>query len=155
MMVEKLSGNRGEKSKHYDNHCLWIDPNDNNHVIEGTDGGVYESFDNENWRMFTNLPVTQFYKVSVDNDFPFYNVMGGTQDNYSLVGPSQTLSDHGIVSSDWIVTVTGDGFESVVDPVDPNIVYAQSQHGNLMRFDKQSGEMVDIVPKATQRRKRI
>jgi len=138
---------RGEKSKHYDNHCLWIDPNDNNHVIEGTDGGVYESFDNENWRMFTNLPVTQFYKVSVDNDFPFYNVMGGTQNNYSLVGPSQNLSDHGIVSSDWIVTVTGDGFESVVDPVDPNIVYAQSQHGNLQRFDKKSGEMVNIVPK--------
>lgn len=139
--------NRGEKSKHFDNHCLWIDPTDNNHVIEGTDGGLYESFDNVNWRMFTNLPVTQFYKVSVDNDFPFYNVMGGTQDNYSMVGPSQTLSDHGIVSSDWIVTVTGDGFESVVDPVDPNIVYAQSQNGNLMRFDKLSGEMVNVVPK--------
>ncbi|MDX2414295.1 MAG: hypothetical protein QNK33_03810, partial [Bacteroidales bacterium] len=143
----KTFRNRGEKSKHIDNHCLWIDPNDNNHVMEGTDGGLYESFDNENWRMFTNLPVTQFYKVSVDNDFPFYNVMGGTQDNYSMVGPSQTLSDHGIVSSDWIVTVTGDGFESVVDPEDPNIVYAQSQHGNLMRFDKQSGEMVNVVPK--------
>ncbi len=80
----------------------------------------------ENWSMFTNLPVTQFYKVSVDNDYPFYNVMGGTQDNYSLVGPSRTLSDHGIVTSDWIVTVTGDGFESVVDPVDPNIIYTQS-----------------------------
>ena len=143
----KTFRNRGEKSKHYDNHCLWIDPNDNMHCIEGTDGGVYETFDNENWRMFTNLPVTQFYKVSVDNDFPFYNIMGGTQDNYSLVGPSQTLSDHGIVSSDWIVTVTGDGFESVVDPKNPNIIYAQSQHGNLMRFDRQSGEMVNIVPK--------
>lgn len=143
----KTFRNRGEKSKHYDNHCLWIDPQDNNHCIEGTDGGVYETFDNENWRMFTNLPVTQFYKVSVDNDLPFYNVMGGTQDNYSLVGPSRTLSDHGIVSSDWIVTVTGDGFESVVDPLDPNIVYAQSQYGNLQRFDKRSGEMVNIVPK--------
>lgn len=138
---------RGEKSKHIDNHALWIDPEDNNHVIEGTDGGVYESYDNTNWRMFTNLPVTQFYKVSVDNAYPFYNVMGGTQDNYSLIGPSQTLSEHGIVTSDWIVTVTGDGFESVVDPVDPNIVYAQSQHGGIARFDKLSGEMTDIQPK--------
>jgi photosystem II stability/assembly factor-like uncharacterized protein len=138
---------RGEKSKHWDNHCLWIDPDDPLHVMEGCDGGLYESFDRgENWRFFTNLPVTQFYKVSVDNDFPFYNIMGGTQDNYSMVGPSQTLSDHGIVSSDWIVTVTGDGFESVPDPEDPNIVYAQSQYGNLVRFDKKSGESVDIVP---------
>jgi len=138
---------RGEKSKHWDNHCLWIDPDDPLHVLEGSDGGLYESFDRgENWRFFTNLPVTQFYKVSVDNDFPFYNIMGGTQDNYSMVGPSQTLSDHGIVSSDWIVTVTGDGFESVPDPEDPNIVYAQSQYGNLVRFDKKSGEAVDIVP---------
>ncbi|MBS0010115.1 MAG: hypothetical protein KFF49_01810, partial [Bacteroidales bacterium] len=139
--------NRGEKSKHIDNHVLWIDPQDNNHVLEGTDGGLYESFDNENWRFFTNLPITQFYKVSVDNEYPFYNVMGGTQDNYSLVGPSQTLSAHGIVSSDWIVTVTGDGFESVVDPIDPNIVYSQSQHGNLARFDKLSGELTSIQPK--------
>ncbi len=138
---------RGEKSKHWDNHCLWIDPDDPAHMMEGSDGGLYESFDyGINWRFFTNLPVTQFYKVSVDNDFPFYNIMGGTQDNYSMVGPSQTLSDHGIVSSDWIVTVTGDGFESVPDPEDPDIVYAQSQYGNLVRFDKKSGEAVDIVP---------
>jgi photosystem II stability/assembly factor-like uncharacterized protein len=139
---------RGEASKHFDNHCLWIDPANPLHHMEGTDGGVYETFDRgQTWRMFTNLPVTQFYKVSVDNALPFYNVMGGTQDNYSLVGPSQTLSDHGIVSSDWIVTVTGDGFETVVDPEDPNIVYAQSQHGNLVRFDKRSGESRDIQPK--------
>ena len=139
---------RGERSKHIDNHCLWINPQNPLHHMEGTDGGVYETFDRgQTWRMFTNLPVTQFYKVSVDNAWPFYNVTGGTQDNYSMVGPSQTLSDHGIVTSDWIVTVTGDGFESVVDPVDPNIVYAQSQHGNLVRFDKKSGESRMIQPK--------
>lgn len=138
---------RGERSKHIDNHCLWINPDNPSHMMEGSDGGLYESFDyGDTWRFFTNLPVTQFYKVSVDNEFPFYNIMGGTQDNYSLVGPSQTLSDHGIVSSDWIVTVTGDGFESVPDPEDPNIVYAQSQYGNLVRFDKKSGESVSIVP---------
>lgn len=138
---------RGERSKHIDNHCLWINPENPAHMMEGSDGGLYESFDyGDTWRFFTNLPVTQFYKVSVDNDFPFYNIMGGTQDNYSMVGPSQTISGHGIVSSDWIVTVTGDGFESVADPEDPNIVYAQSQYGNLVRFDKRSGEGVSIVP---------
>ncbi len=140
--------NRGEKSKHWDNHALWIDPKDPKHTLEGGDGGLYESFDDgENWRFFTNLPITQFYKVHVDNALPFYNVMGGTQDNYSLLGPSQTISTHGIVTSDWIVTSTGDGFESGADPVDPNIVYSQSQYGNLQRFDKKSGESVSIQPK--------
>lgn len=144
----KTFSNLGEKSKHWDNHAMWINPNNNHHIRQGCDGGVYESFDQgENWKFFTNLPVTQFYKVSVDNDLPFYNVMGGTQDNYSLHGPSQTISAHGIVSSDWIVTQGGDGFESVPDPEDANIVYAQYQNGGLTRFDKQSGENVAIQPK--------
>lgn len=144
----KTFSNRGEASKHIDNHCLWIDPTNTMHHMEGTDGGLYETFDRgKTWRLFTNLPVTQFYKVSVDNDLPFYNIMGGTQDNYSMYGPSQTLSNHGIVSDDWKITVSGDGFESVADPVDPNIVYAQSQHGNLVRFDKRSGESRSIQPK--------
>lgn len=143
----KTFNTRGENSKHWDNHCLWIDPKNPLHHMEGSDGGVYESFDRgETWRFFTNLSVTQFYKVSTDNDYPFYNVMGGTQDNYSMVGPSQTISDHGIVTSDWTVTVTGDGFESVADPTDPNIVYAQAQYGYLGRFDKRSGELVYIRP---------
>lgn len=139
--------NRGERSKHIDNHCLWINPDNPMHHLEGSDGGLYATYDGgQTWRLYTNLPVTQFYKVSVDNDWPFYNIMGGTQDNYSMVGPSQTLSSHGISSFDWIITVTGDGFESVADPEDPNIVYAQSQHGNLVRFDKKSGESRMIQP---------
>ncbi|MBN1649886.1 MAG: hypothetical protein JW857_01080, partial [Bacteroidales bacterium] len=144
----KTFENRGERSKHYDNHALWINPKNPLHHIEGTDGGVYESFDRgETWRFFPNLPVTQFYKVTVDNAYPFYNVAGGTQDNYSLVGPSQNLSDHGVTSFEWLVTVTGDGFESAIDPVDPNIVYAQAQYGSLARIDKKSGESVRITPK--------
>ena len=138
----------GEQSKHWDNHAMWIDPNNTLHLMEGCDGGVYESFDQgKTWKFFTNIPVTQFYKVSVDNAEPFYNIMGGTQDNYSLHGPSQTVSAHGIISSDWKVTQGGDGFESVPDPVEPNIVYAQSQNGGLGRFDLKSGESVTIIPR--------
>lgn len=138
----------GDRSKHWDSHALWIDPHDTDHYINGNDGGVYESFDRgETWKFMTNLPVTQFYKVAVDYAQPFYNVYGGTQDNYSLGGPSRTTSAHGIVSADWYTTQGGDGFESQVDPEDHNIVYAQSQHGSLVRFDKRSGETTGIKPK--------
>jgi photosystem II stability/assembly factor-like uncharacterized protein len=137
----------GDESKHWDAHALWIDPDDTDYYLNGNDGGVYESFDRgRTWKYMPNLPVTQFYKVTVDNDAPFYNVYGGTQDNYSLGGPSRTTSAHGIVNADWVTTDTGDGFESAVDPEDPNIVYAQSQHGNLARFDRRSGESTSIQP---------
>jgi photosystem II stability/assembly factor-like uncharacterized protein len=138
----------GDESKHWDSHALWIDPADTAHYLNGNDGGVYESFDRGlTWKYMPNLPVTQFYKVALDNDTPFYNVYGGTQDNYSLGGPSRTTSAHGVVNADWVTTDTGDGFESAVDPEDPNIVYAQSQHGNLARFDRRSGESTAIQPK--------
>lgn len=138
----------GERNKHVDNHALWIDPNDTDYYLVGCDGGIYESFDRgKTWKFMPHLPVTQFYKVAVDNSEPFYYVYGGTQDNYSLGGPSRTISAFGIVNSDWFVTQGGDGFESQVDPEDPNIVYAQSQYGVLVRFDKKSGERMGIQPK--------
>ncbi|MBK6564480.1 MAG: hypothetical protein IPG18_04645 [Saprospiraceae bacterium] len=90
------------------------------------------------------MSITQFYRVSTDNSFPFYNIYGGTQDNSSMGGPSRTTNMAGIVNSDWFITQGGDGFESQVDWENPNIVYAQSQHGNLVRFDKKSGESVFI-----------
>jgi photosystem II stability/assembly factor-like uncharacterized protein len=144
----KTFANLGEKSKHVDNHVIWIDPKDSNYYLVGCDGGIYESFDRgSNWKFMPNLPVTQFYKVAIDNDLPFYNVYGGTQDNYSLGGPSRTIRSQGIANEDWIITQGGDGFESQVDPEDANIVYAQSQHGNLARFDKKSGERMGIKPR--------
>lgn len=144
----KTFSNLGERSKHVDNHAMWIDPHNTDYYLVGCDGGIYESFDRgQTWKFMPNLPVTQFYKVAVDNAVPFYFVYGGTQDNYSLGGPSRTISSHGIVNSDWYTTQGGDGFESQVDPEDPNIVYAQSQHGNLVRFDKKSGEKMGIKPR--------
>ena len=137
----------GEKLKHVDNHAIWIDPKNTDYYLVGSDGGVYESFDRgANWHFKANLPVAQFYDVAVDNNAPFYYIYGGTQDNNSLGGPSRTRNNAGIINADWFVTNGGDGFRSQVDPEDPNTIYAESQNGGLVRFDKRTGENVDIPP---------
>jgi len=151
MMVTEDGGksfNRvGNRSKHVDDHALWINPENTDHLRAGCDGGVYESWDRgENWHYKPNLSVTQFYRVTPDNAFPFYNVYGGTQDNFTLGGPSRTTSVNGILNRDWIVTLGGDGFEPQIDPENPDIVYSQYQYGGLARFDKKSGEGIDIQP---------
>ena len=144
----KTFSNVGEDFKHVDNHCIWIDPEDTDHFMAGCDGGIYETWDHaKTWLFRANLPVTQFYKVSVDNAEPFYNIYGGTQDNFSMGGPSRTISDNGIANTDWFVTHGGDGFETQIDPKNPNIVYAQSQYGYLVRYDKATGEELGIKPK--------
>jgi photosystem II stability/assembly factor-like uncharacterized protein len=137
----------GEAHKHVDNHALWIDPQNTNHLIIGSDGGVYESWDRaKNWSFKDNMPLTQFYKVTVDNDYPFYNVFGGTQDNASLGAPHRTTSSSGIQNSDWLFTQFGDGFKTVIDPTNPDIIYSQYQYGGLARYDKKSGERVQMQP---------
>ena len=139
--------NLGERYKHVDNHAIWIDPDDTDHYLVGSDGGLYESYDRgATWHFFGNLPVTQFYRVDVDNSSPVYFVYGGTQDNNTLGGPSRTLTEHGAMNSDWFVTWGGDGFHARIDPVDPNIVYSTLQHGVLARYDRKSGEQVLIQP---------
>ncbi len=143
----KTLRNLGEKFKHVDNHVIWIDPNDTDYYLVGCDGGVYESFDRgENWAYKANLPLGQFYDVAVDNATPFYNVYGGTQDNFSLGGPSRTMSASGITNGDWFVTQGGDGFRTQVDPDDPNTVYAEYQYGGLTRYDRRTGQNTGIQP---------
>ena len=137
----------GERLKHVDNHAIWVDPKDTDYMLVGCDGGVYESFDRgANWNFKSNLPVAQFYDVDVDNNVPFYHVYGGTQDNNSLGGPAKTRNASGILNSDWYATAGGDGFHSQVDPTDANIVYAESQNGGIVRFNKRTGERTDIDP---------
>jgi photosystem II stability/assembly factor-like uncharacterized protein len=137
----------GENNKHVDNHAIWIDKENTNHILLGCDGGLYETWDKAStWDYKSNLPITQFYRVTVDNAKPFYNIYGGTQDNNTLGGPSRTISASGIHNYDWFVTVGGDGFKTVVDPKDPNIVYSQWQYGGLVRYNKKTGEAFDIKP---------
>ena len=133
---------------HVDHHEIVWDPSDHRHVIIGNDGGVYESYDDwKTWRHFTNLPLSQFYRISTDNARPFYNVCGGAQDNGSVEGPSRTLNRAGIRTSEWFNIGGGDGFQCRLDPDDPNIVYAQSQEGNLQRLDLRTGVTAGIIPR--------
>lgn len=137
----------GLKNRHVDDHAMWINPDNTDHFIIGGDGGIYETFDGSlTYDFKENLPVTQFYRVNVDNSFPFYYVYGGTQDNNSMGGPSASISTDGVVSNDWFITNGGDGFWTAVDPEYPNIVYAEAQYGNMVRYDRQSNEAIDIRP---------
>lgn len=137
----------GEKTKHVDNHAMWIDPDNSDHFWVGCDGGMYESWDRgTTWMFRANLPIIQFYKIGIDQAEPFYNVYGGTQDNFTMGGPSQTTNRNGINNRDWFITKGGDGFQTRVDPTDPNILYSLSQYGDIIRFDKTSGESLTINP---------
>ena len=135
------------REKHSDNHALWIDPDDGEHLLAGTDAGLYETFDEgTTWRHFPNLPVSQFYKVAVDNAEPFYNILGGAQDLGTILGPSRTMNTDGIRNQDWTVPLGADGYGVAFDPDDPDTMYMETQVGNLQRIDRHSYEVVDIQP---------
>lgn len=134
----------GGRNYHPDLHAMWINPSNTSHLLIGTDGGVYESLDRgSTWRHFRNLPVSQFYRISYDMQNP-YNVYGGLQDNGSWMGPSSSRG--GILNRDWENLGGGDGFYVFPDPKDDDIVYLESQGGNIMRRHRSTNEVKSIVP---------
>ncbi len=138
------------REKHSDNHALWIDPKNGKHLLAGTDGGLYETFDEgTTWRHFPNLPISQFYKLGLDNALPFYNIVGGAQDLGTLIGPSRTTNAEGVRNQDWYVPLGADGYDSAFDPQDPNIVYMEIQEGEIHRLDRRSEEVLGIKPQAS------
>ena len=129
---------------HVDHHDILADPRDRNHYMIANDGGLYETYDNfQTFRHFTNLPLSQFYRINMDNSRPFYRICGGAQDNGTICGPSRTLNRAGIRTSDWYTVGGGDGFQARVDREDPATVYAQSQNGSLSRLDLRTGQSVE------------
>jgi len=137
------------KNKHVDDHAMAFHPTDVDFILVGSDGGIYESRDGmDKWRFISNLPVTQFYKIAVDDSKPFYNVYGGTQDNSSQGGPSRTTKSHGIRNNDWFLILDWDGHQPATEPGNPDVIYGQRQEGNLARYHRKTGEYVSIQPQA-------
>ena len=131
---------------HLDHHALWIDPGNSNHLILAGDGGVSVSWDrSDNWYQLRNLPIAQFYEIGVDMREP-YHVCGGLQDNGSWCAPTDTWSNQGIRTRDWYNVGGGDGFFTVMHPTNTDIMFAESQGGNIARVNLAANERASIRP---------
>ena len=145
------------KVVHVDFHAMVIDPQDTDHILIGTDGGLYVSYDRgKTWDFHNHFAVGQFYNVAVDNSDP-YRVGGGLQDNGSWIGPSENVFNvqevfmgraGAITNHDWTFVNWGDGFGVAFDPHDRNIIYAESQGGWLMRIHLDTGIKRTLKPQA-------
>ena len=134
------------QSLHGDDRIFWVNPTDSMHVMKGDDGGLGISYDRgRTWAFITDLPVSQFYRVSVDMAKP-YNVYGGLQDNGSWMGPNETYRSEGILNSDWVKTGGGDGFLNLVKPDEPHKLYVESQYLGLSVLDLKTRQRRDIRP---------
>lgn len=134
---------------HSDQHAMWIDPKDGRHMVLGTDGGFYVTYDKAaKWESMNHAgAIGQFYHVAVDNRTP-YRVYGGLQDNGSWGGPSRSERWQGPINQDWLLLTWGDGFVCRVDPNDPDVVYSESQDGNISRNNLRTGGGNGIRPQA-------
>ncbi|MFN2318039.1 MAG: hypothetical protein ABR602_15320, partial [Gemmatimonadales bacterium] len=134
------------QSLHGDDRAIWINPANSDHIIKADDGGMGISYDRaRTWLYMTHLPVSQFYRVSVDMRKPYW-VYGGLQDNGSWAGPSATYRSEGVLNMDWIKTGGGDGFVNLVDTTDHRTLYTESQYLGLSRMDLVTGERTAIRP---------
>ena len=132
---------------HVDFHAMWIDPANPQHIILGGDGGVSMSRDRaQTWQYFPNLVLAQAYHVAYDMRTPFYRVCAGLQDNNTWCGPSAVRTNSGIGNDEWYVVNGGDGFQPLMDPTDPNVIYAESQGGRMNRIDGTTNERTAVRP---------
>jgi photosystem II stability/assembly factor-like uncharacterized protein len=132
---------------HIDYHALWIDPKNPKRMWQGQDGGIAVSQDaGESWEYVNNIPLGQFYQIHADNRLPFYNVMGGLQDNGAWTGPSRTREPAGIMNDDWRMISFGDGFYILNSPDDPEIYLSESQGGNILLTDFRNREQQEVNP---------
>jgi photosystem II stability/assembly factor-like uncharacterized protein len=135
-----------EQSLHGDDRFLWVNPNDSRHLIKLDDGGIGISYDAaKTWLYVANLPISQWYRVAVDNANP-YNIYGGLQDNGSWIGPNATYRAEGVLNEDWTRTGGGDGFTSLPDTVDTDVYYSTSQYLGLLRLSRRTGQAQSIRP---------
>jgi photosystem II stability/assembly factor-like uncharacterized protein len=142
------------KHVHNDQHGIWIDPRDPEHLIMGGDGGVNISYNRgATWQQAV-LPIGQFYEVAVDNQDPYY-VYGGMQDTGHWLGPSQTYDNEGITNHDWIkLRFNGDGMAIQADPTDPNVIYMVQEFGNFSRLDLRTWDRKELLPDPAEAKKR-